>query len=126
MPISVNSAFGSAVTAACMATRREVLEATGGFDERLLVDYNDVDFCLKTIERGYRVVYTSHAELLHFEGSSIPRTTQNPQEAKLFPEKWAPYLRYDPHYNPHYNPNLMRGSVDFSIDSEVANWAGNG
>jgi hypothetical protein len=112
----------SAVTAACMATRREVLEATGGFDERLPIDYNDVDFCLKAIERGYRVVYTPHAELLHFEGSSIPRATQNPREVALFRERWALYLQCDP----HYNPNLMRRSVDFSIDPEVANWPANG
>jgi GT2 family glycosyltransferase/glycosyltransferase involved in cell wall biosynthesis len=112
----------SAVTAACMATRREVLEATSGFDERLPIDYNDVDFCLKAIERGYRVVYTPHAELLHFEGASIPRTTQNPREVALFRERWAAYV----HCDPHYNPNLMRHSVDFSIDPEVANWPGSG
>ena len=28
----------SAITAACMATQRDVLEATGVFDERLLID----------------------------------------------------------------------------------------
>ncbi|HEY7335598.1 MAG TPA: glycosyltransferase [Bryobacteraceae bacterium] len=112
----------SAVTAACMAMRREVLEAVDGFDERLPVDFNDVDFCLKAIRHGYRVVYTPHAELLHFEGSSIPRTTQNSREMTLFREKWASYLRCDP----HYNPNLMRGSVDFSIDPEVANWPPSG
>jgi len=112
----------SAVTAACMATRQEVLEAVGGLDERLPIDYNDVDFCLKAIERGYRVVYTPHAELLHFEGSSIPRATQNPREVALFRERWALYLQCDP----HYNPNLMRRSVDFSIDPEVANWPANG
>src|SRR5262249_13163247 len=48
----------SAVTAACMATRQEVLEAVGGLDERLPIDYNDVDFCLKAIERGYRIEST--------------------------------------------------------------------
>jgi GT2 family glycosyltransferase len=112
----------SAVTAACMATRREVLEATGGFDEQLAIDYNDVDLCLKAIERGYRVVYTPHAELVHFEGTSLPRTTQNPREVRLFGEKWAGYL----HYDPHYNPNLIRGSMDFSIDPEVANWPASG
>ena len=68
------------------------------------------------------MVYTPHAELLHFEGSSIPRTTQNPREVALFRERWAPYLQRDP----HYNPNLIRHSVDFSIDSEVAKWPASG
>ena len=105
-----------------MATCREVPEAPGRFDERLPIDYNDVDFCLKAMERGYRVVYTPYAELCTLKGASIPRATQNPREVALFRERWAPYLQYDP----HYNPNLMRHSVDFSIDPEVANWPANG
>ncbi len=102
----------SAVTAACMATRREVLEATGGFEEQFAVDYNDVDFCLKAIHRGYRVVYTPYAELLHFEGASLPRTRQNQREVKLFRERWAAYVDGDP----YYNPNLTRHGLDYAID----------
>ena len=37
----------SAVTGACLATRREVFELLGGFDETLGVDLNDVDYCLR-------------------------------------------------------------------------------
>ena len=53
----------SVVTGACMMVRREVFESVGGFDERLPVAFNDVDFCLKLRERGYLVVYTPLAEL---------------------------------------------------------------
>jgi GT2 family glycosyltransferase/glycosyltransferase involved in cell wall biosynthesis len=103
----------SSVTAACMATRIEVLESTGGFDEQLAVDYNDIDFCLKAIQLGYRVVYTPYAELLHFEGTSLPRREHNRNDASLFRERWAPYLLCDP----YYNPNLTRHGLDFSIDA---------
>lgn len=105
----------SAVTAACMATRRELLETLGGFDEQLAVDYNDVDFCLRAIQRGYRVAYTPYAELFHFESSSISRTRQDPREEKFFREKWPSYLAHDP----HYNPNLTRRGVDFSLDRDL-------
>ncbi len=37
----------SAVTGACLATRREVFAQLDGFDERLGVDHNDVDYCLR-------------------------------------------------------------------------------
>ncbi len=57
----------SAVTAACMLVRRSVFEEMGGFDENLAVAYNDVDFCLRLGEAGYRVLYTPHAELIHRE-----------------------------------------------------------
>lgn len=46
----------SAVTAACLLCRREVFDAVDGFEESLSVAFNDVDFCLKMIEKGYRNV----------------------------------------------------------------------
>jgi GT2 family glycosyltransferase len=102
----------SAVTAACMATRIDVLERTRGFDEAFAVDFNDVDFCLRAIQAGYRVVYTPFAELLHFEGSSLQRKHQDPRELELFVHRWAAWMAGDP----HYNPNLTSQNVDFSMD----------
>ena len=90
----------SAVTGACLGTRREVLESTGGFDEQLAVDYNDVDFCLKAIEHGYRVVYTPYAEMIHFEGASLSRKVQNPREVDYFTRKWARLVDSDPLLQP--------------------------
>ena len=37
----------SAVTGACLATRREIFEQLQGFDESLGIDLNDVDYCLR-------------------------------------------------------------------------------
>ena len=41
----------TAVTGACMMTRRAVFEQVGGFNERLRIDFNDVDYCLKVQAR---------------------------------------------------------------------------
>ena len=60
----------SAVTGACMMVPRRIFDEVGGFDERLRVVLNDVDLCLKIRQRGYLVVYTPHASLYHYEGSS--------------------------------------------------------
>jgi GT2 family glycosyltransferase/glycosyltransferase involved in cell wall biosynthesis len=103
----------SAVTAACMATRRDVIEATGGFSEELAIDYNDIDFCLSAIEREYRVVYTPYAELYHFERASLPRREPNRRDARIFEDRWGDYIRRDP----YYNPNLTRSALDFSLAS---------
>jgi len=51
----------SAVTAACLMTRREVFDEVGGFDEKQLpVTFNDVDLCLKMRRAGYLIVYTPY------------------------------------------------------------------
>ena len=60
----------SAVTAACMALRREVFEEVSGFDEDLAVAFGDIDFCLRVRERDYRIVCSPFAELYHHESAT--------------------------------------------------------
>lgn len=91
----------SAVTAACMLVRRDVYWSIDGFDEKLGVVYNDVDFCLRMVRSGRRVVYTPHAELVHDESSS--RGKDNPQsDIDLFFARWGgPERMHDPYVSPH-------------------------
>jgi GT2 family glycosyltransferase len=63
----------SAVTAACLAVRRQVFTSLGGFDEALPVAYNDLDFCLRARARGLAVLHVPHATLLHHEGAARGR-----------------------------------------------------
>ncbi len=100
----------SAVTGACLLTRRDVFEEVGGFDERLPVSFGDVDLCLKMRRAGYLIVYTPFAKLC-FHKSAVDRQTVEPHEAKLMPECWPEVLRRDP----YYNPNLSRDRADFSL-----------
>ena len=53
----------SAVSGACMLTRRDVLQEVGGFDESLPESLADVDLCLKMRRAGYLIVYTPFAKL---------------------------------------------------------------
>jgi len=87
----------SAVTGACMMVPREAFRAAGGFDERLRVAFNDVDFCLRLRQRGYAVVYTPHAALRHLE--SATRTGRVPRsEVLLVRKRWgALATRGDPY-----------------------------
>jgi len=98
----------SAVTAACLLTRRADFLEVGGFDaEAFPVAYNDVDFCLKLREQGKRILYTPHALLLHHESASRGDDKQGEKrerferEKKRFREKWSRYLVHDPAYNPN-------------------------
>jgi len=88
----------SAVTAACLLTPRKLFIEMGGFDEKAFkVAYNDVDYCGRLLDRGYRVVYTPEAELIHHEGFSRG-FCDNPRENVNFRAKY--YGRQDRYYNP--------------------------
>jgi GT2 family glycosyltransferase len=101
----------SAVTGACMMVRREVFDLVKGFDEQLPVIFNDVDLCLRIRQNEYTVLYTPHARLYHYEGSS--RGRRNPkQDRQVFQERWVQLLT---HGDPYYNPNLTDTHDDWSL-----------
>ena len=101
----------SAVTGACMMTRPGVFWRLGGFDERLRVAYNDVDYCLRLHQGGYQVVYVPDAQLYHAEGSTRGRV-EDPEDAPLFNERWRPRSSCDPYYNPNLNRNRLLFRVE--------------
>ncbi len=101
----------SAVTAACLLTRRVVFQEVGGFDEEHLpVIFNDVDLCLKMRQAGYFIVYTPFAKLYHDQSASR-RASVEPSEAAVLRERWPEMVAHDP----FYNPNLSRERADFSL-----------
>ena len=83
-----------AVTGACLYIRREVLVHVGGMDESYPMAYEDVDFCLRTWQAGYRVVYWPEAELYHLE--SITRGTdvgeRERQSQRRFWAQWGEFF----------------------------------
>jgi GT2 family glycosyltransferase len=104
----------SAVTGACLMTKREIFWEAGGFDEAdFAVAFNDIDLCLKIGNLGYRVLYTPYALLYHHEAFS--KTSKDliphPQEVARMREKWASVIEKDP----FYSPNLTRNEEDYSL-----------
>lgn len=102
----------SAVTGACLAVRKAVFEELGGLDEvNLGVTFNDIDFCLRLTERGYRVVWTPYANLIHHESASRghQRTPEEQAEflraADYMQQTWGAQLMHDPFYNPNLSLN---------------------
>ncbi|MFZ3377405.1 MAG: glycosyltransferase [Chthoniobacterales bacterium] len=101
----------SAVSGACLLTRRKVFAEVGGFDEESLPDaFADVDLCLKMGRAGYLIVYTPFAKLYHYESTSRRCNVEAP-EAEVIRQRWAGVLERDP----YYNPNLSRERADFSL-----------
>jgi glycosyltransferase involved in cell wall biosynthesis len=106
--IAVTPRNCSAVTGACLLTRRAVYDEVGGFDERLALDFNDVDFCLRVRQAGYRIVYSPHARLFHRESASFGTRQQRPEEIAAMRRRWGSTLEHDP----YYNVNLSRQFPD--------------
>jgi GT2 family glycosyltransferase len=107
----------SAVTGACLMVRRDVFERAGGFDERLAIAFNDVDFCLRLRALGLYNVYLAHVVLYHYESKSRgaddegAKRTRFHGERDRMQERWGAALACDPHYSPH----LTVTSEDFAI-----------
>lgn len=109
----------SALTAACMMCRRDAFDKVQGFDEKLAVEYNDIDFCIKLLDNGLYNVYVPEVELYHFESStrshpyhSKEAFVQHQIDINIFRSKWINYINNDP----FYNPNLSIENIDFRIN----------
>jgi len=107
----------SAVTAACLVIRKELYEKVGGFNEDLRVAFNDIDFCLKIREAGYRNLYTPYAELYHHESATrgyentSEKQVRFEAESRYMKQRWGKLLLNDP----AYSPNLTLEREDFSL-----------
>ena len=103
----------SAVTAACLMTKKAVYDEVSGMTEDFTVAYNDVDFCLKLQAQGYRIVYDAYAKLYHYESRSrgyedtAEKQARLQKEMDLLRSRWPKRLKRDPYYND--NLSLKRG-----------------
>lgn len=100
----------SAVTAACMMTKKSLYEEIGGMDEKLEIALNDVDYCLKVRQAGKLVVYNAFVEMYHYESVSRGSDKEDKKnvaryekESQIFRKRWKSVLKKG---DPYYNPNL--------------------
>jgi GT2 family glycosyltransferase/ubiquinone/menaquinone biosynthesis C-methylase UbiE len=109
----------SAVTFACVMIPKKVFDSLNGLDEKLKVECNDVDFCLRAINAGFRVIWTPFARLYHKESitrKSLSNSGQitNPDNYKFFRDRWRNVLEKG---DPFYNPNLSLDSEIYSVNN---------
>lgn len=119
------------VTAACMLIKKTVYQDVGGFDaNNLAVLFNDVDFCLRLEEAGYRNIYQPYASLMHHHGVSINASSVNDLKRQLASlirhesersymlKAWLPRLAADP----AFNRNLDLTDSRFRVTAVPAPW----
>ncbi|MEM9117958.1 MAG: glycosyltransferase [Cyanobacteria bacterium P01_F01_bin.56] len=99
------------VTGACLMLRRSAFDEVNGLDDIFPLSYNDVDFCLKLHEAGYRNVCTPFAQLIH-HGSASRDAAVMPEELATFQHRWQDYL-HSLGGDPYYNRNLDQTHASF-------------
>jgi len=113
----------SAVTGACLLVKASVCDEVGGLDEQFAVAFNDVDFCLRVRDAGYRIAWTPYAELTHYESKSRGGDEKDPAKAARFAAEQQRLYTIHGKENilddPYYNPNLTRDREDFSESDDL-------
>jgi GT2 family glycosyltransferase len=90
---------------ACVAIPRSVYEQVGGLSTEFPGAYNDVDFGNKLMMHGYRMIWTPHTEIFHFESlSRDPRVSD--EELGLIEARWSSILKADDPYLPDFESGL--------------------
>jgi len=101
-----------AVTGACLMTRRDLFEEVGGLSTTFPINYNDVDYCLKQVERGRRVVYDPDLVMTHFESSSRSSDVAEWEKSQLL-ARWAPLTTSSRFSNPYVRNEIPRAASVF-------------
>ena len=100
----------SAVTGACLMTRRSVFDEVGGFAPSTWVGYSDVDYCLRLRQIGLRIVFQPFAHLRQRVGPSTAEPFGG-EDLKNFRRRWSHAYGADP----HYNRNLLTENAQFAF-----------
>lgn len=106
----------SAVTAACFMVKKSDYEKLLGFDEKLAVAFNDVDFCLKMRKERKLIIYNPFVQAYHYESKSRGEDTESKEkqerfarEYEIFVKRWWRMIgKGDPYY-----------SINYRLDSDI-------
>jgi GT2 family glycosyltransferase len=108
----------TAVTGACLVTRRQLWQDLGGLDEDdLAISYSDLDYCLRARAQGWHTLWTPLAELIHYESTTRgadadPANKQRAdREFDIMMNRWGAIIGADP----AYNPNLTLKTEDYDL-----------
>ena len=98
----------SAVTAACLMISKEKYNEVNGLETKLKVALNDVDLCLKMLDKGYNNIFLPQVKLYHYESKSRGKIDNNndkykrcQDEIRYMQEKWGNVLNSDKFYPKH-------------------------
>ena len=93
-----------AVTFACVLIRKDVIDKIK-FDEKLPVNFNDIDYCIEAKKLGHKIYYTPWAVALHFE--SVTKDDGPNEDFNYFDSKHSKYLAKFPTFDERHAEMLQ-------------------
>ena len=106
----------SALTCACLMLKKDLFKLVNGFDEKIKVNFNDVDLCLKIIQKGFVNIFTPYTEILHHEKISRGRDDNFlKDELYYLKTKWGVLLDKDPYFSSNI-PFNNEGDMNTYLD----------
>jgi len=97
----------SSVTGACLMIKKDIFEQVNGFDPEYIIEFQDVDLCMKVRKLGYKVIYNPYSTLYHTCSATRGTPSKEIQlhDRPLFVGKWHEELRKQ-------DPNLTESMLD--------------
>ena len=105
VPIEVEAISGS-----CMLVRRDALMDVGTMDEGYFIHCEDLDWCMRFRQRGWKIMFVPAADVVHYKGTCS-------QARPIFVEwhKHKGMMRFYGKFFRHQYPGLLFWIVGFSV-----------
>jgi GT2 family glycosyltransferase len=105
-----------AVSGVAMMVRREVIEQVGLLDERFFFYAEDLDWCLRIRQAGWKIVYFPDSVIIHFKSQSGKKNSFDKEKEKTAKAYFYDTMLqfYDKHYEKKY-PKLVKKLVHLGI-----------
>ncbi len=91
---------------AFMMVRREAIEEVGYMDEGYFMFFEEVDWCYRIKDKGWKIVFIPQAEIIHYGGQSIRKA-----QLSMFFAWHKSRLRFFAKRYKNLPPSLVKGSV---------------
>ena len=76
----------------CLLVHRKVLDTIGGMDPKLVLFYNDTDYCYRMSRAGFPIRYVPEVEILHHGGASVGTTPLS--EGRVYGDRYRYYRKW--------------------------------
>jgi len=72
------------VGGSCMVVRKEVVEKVGLLDQNFLIYWEEIDWCKRILEAGYKIYYVAEAQIVHYWQVSMDKHGKEKKERIFF------------------------------------------
>jgi hypothetical protein len=83
-----------AVTGAVLLIKNTLMEKIGLWDGNFFMGYEDIDYCLRARNAGFKIIYDGKVELIHLEGSTTTNSKDNSRRDLMLFTSQRNYMYY--------------------------------